>query len=132
MLNVKTLLLKLLERICRSGTWTPTIYDNQTYKMTGPTSYYYKIGPITFATIYMDWLSVDYGSVSIGTMLVLKGLPTNGMCWGGNIFVRGNINQSCVSVQASACANGVYIRQNVTGTIAKSNNGHISGFLLLT
>ena len=130
MLIVKRLILKLLERTCRSGTWTPHLYDYTTYRMAGPTSYYYKIGPIVIATIFMDWLTTDYGTLTLSSMLIIKNFPFNCWCWGGNIFVRGSINQTVVNIQATT--NQAYIRPNVTGSMTKANNGHISGFFILT
>ena len=127
-LKIKELLVKVLQNLPTHYLWTPHLYDLNTFKVAGSSSDAYSIGPIHIMTINMDWLSHDYGAISIGTMLQIKNFT--GYCWGGSIYVRGSIGTG-KGYAIQPASGSVYLRDNITGTISKAYNGMVAGYILV-
>lgn len=126
-LKLKEWIAKVTAWIPQKSTWTPRLYDLNTFKVAGDPYPVYKIGNIYLYCIDMDWLAKDFGAINIGTMLQIRNF--SGMCWGGSIFVRGSINRSATWIQPAN--NAVYLRENITGTISKAYNGKVAGYFLV-
>ena len=127
-LKLKEWVTKVTQWVPRRFNWTPHLYDLNTYKVAGLTSYAYQIGSIYIYFLNMDWLDHDFGTISIGTMLQIKNFT--GLCWGGSIYVRGSIGTG-KGYAIQPASNAVYLRDNITGTISKAYNGMVAGYFLV-
>lgn len=69
-------------------TWTPKVYDFNTYKRDLPDGSYTVIGNLVIATLY----STNTDLSGIDTMLQIRNLPLNMNVLAGNIYIAGDTN----------------------------------------
>lgn len=97
----------------KKGTWTPHLYDYETFKYSMGTQEYLKIDKLYICFWYFRMPA----STTISTMLQVRNLPfSSGWVWGGQMYMANVAGQfGDKTIQASDVA--VYLRPNYTGTI---------------
>lgn len=119
----------LLPNVVEYGTWTPHIYDLNTYKnsFTSNSTRYARIGNIV---IY--WFNSNgFPTTTISTMLQIRNMPTFGYSTvgilGGTLYYAGDSNQfGNKTIQIAE--NSIYVRPNWTGTL--TNGQWFSGMAI--
>lgn len=116
MLSLKKILAKVLTRLDSPftiGTWTPHIYDLNTYKTTLSAQTYYKIGKLVIMPIYQGTMP----AVTIGTMLQIRNFPFSMWLYGGSAYMA-NVSENFGNRTIQASEVALYFRPNVTGSIS--------------
>ena len=118
----KTQVLSNIGAVSSSGltlkTWTPKLYDFDTYKRDFPTSYYIKIG-----SIYIMFIATsNFNFSGVSTMIQIRNLPCSN-CIGGTVFLQGltstakDANKGFWIQGTQDGSHGVaYVRDNVVST----------------
>ena len=109
------------------GSWTPHIYDNQTFVRNAPSLDYYKIGRLVIAYGTSD--SWDLSGIS--TMFIIKNLPA-GMHYvmGGSLYIAAAQN-SGANIAIQGTAQSVYFRPNQTSTTLGGNSPGWVSFMII-
>lgn len=99
------------------GTWTPQLYDYETFKMSlGNVGEYIRIGSLA---VFAFNLRID-SAVSFSTMMQVRGFPFSVRIFGGNLYAAGVANNFADRTIQYA-RNAVYFRPNFTGTVAANS-----------
>ena len=110
--------------IMTTGSWTPTLYDLNTLKVTLPAQTYHKIGALYFCKFSVSNMASYAATYS--TMLQIRGLPcTNSLM--GQIYIAQLSGSGGDRTFQSTNANTAYPRPNITGTI---NSGYFTGMII--
>lgn len=93
-------------------TWTPQIYDLNTYKRDAPAQKYVKIGGL-----YVMFMEGTFDFSGISTMLQIRNLPCN-ICAGGTLYFGGftAAAENTKGNRVQGDGNVVYPRPNVIST----------------
>lgn len=98
----------------QTGTWSPQLYDYETYKTTLTNmGEYIRIGSLA---VFSFNARVD-ASITFSTMLQVRGFPFSVRIFGGNMYCAGATN-SLGDKTIQYTGNAVYLRPNYTGTVA--------------
>ena len=113
-----------ISELTSSSTWTPKIYDLDTYKYDLPSQKYWRVGPIYILSIeIVNDTGIDLSDIS--TMLQIRNFPCTKIL-GGAVYIS-TMASRVIQIQASNI--GVYFRPNITKT-DNSKTGIITLFLL--
>ena len=85
--------------------WTPKLYDMDTYKRDMPSSYYWKIGSLYIMTVSAT--NFDFSGVS--TMIQIRNMPCT-YCIGGTVFLQG------LTSTAKSALKGIWIQGTQTNS----------------
>lgn len=88
------------------GTWTPQIYDNNTFKRNLASSTYYRVGNIIMA--YYAAYNPDLSGIS--TMLQIRNFP--GKVMGGQMYIAADSAGGAQLTVQGSLSNAVYFRPN--------------------
>ena len=96
-----------------AGTWTPQLYDYETYKRDLTSQVYFKIGNFYVMFIYQS--NVDYSGIT--TMIQFRNLPCTA-CIGGTVYLQGRKTTIAKDVGAYIQGSGTkaYVRENTVST----------------
>ena len=98
--------------LVESGTWTPKLYDYETYKRDMPLQTYIKIGRLYVLFL----LESPFQSTAFNTMIQIRNTPCPHI-WGGTVYVATIAGQGGTwTVQGSG--SNIYLRPNYQGTIS--------------
>jgi len=96
-----------------SGTWTPQLYDYNTYKRDLTPQPYFKIGNFCIMFIWLD--NINYSNID--TMVQFRNLPYN--CIGGTIYLATLKRESRAASKGTfiqGSGTRAYVRENVTSS----------------
>lgn len=96
-----------------AGTWTPKLYDYETYKRDLTPQVYFKIGNFYVMFIYQS--NVDYSGIT--TMVQYRNLPCTA-CIGGTIYLQGRKQSIAKDIGSFIQGSGTkaYARENIVST----------------
>lgn len=97
----------------QTGTWSPQLYDYETYKMTLTNNgVYVRLGSFV---IFGFSVKID-SSLTFSQMLQVRGFPFSVAIFGGNMYCAG-VTNNFADKTIQYANNAVYLRPNFTGTI---------------
>lgn len=96
-----------------AGTWTPKLYDYETYKRDLTQQAYFKIGNFYVMFIYQS--NIDYSGIT--TMVQYRNLPCTN-CIGGTVYLQGRKGSIAKDIGAyiQGSSNRAYVRENIVST----------------
>ena len=94
-----------------TGTWTPQLYDNNTFVRNLPTASYVRNGNLWL--LYARYGSNEYDLSGVSTMLQIRGLPVTGQVISGQIYMGGLTGQGGDRTLQQT-SNAIWFRPNIT------------------